>query len=185
MVPIARRIARAASGGPGPELAVYRLLNSARGWDTRHTPVKDVRWALDRVAERHGRRLPTCLVGHSLGGRAALLSTARPEVRCTVALAPWVYPSDVPAGLAGERILIVHGSGDRVASPERSAELARRLSRHAEVSYVTVRGGRHAMLSRHGVFTGLAADFVSTSLLGAEPAGALSRLSDGGGWIEV
>ncbi|MGI9184443.1 MAG: hypothetical protein ACR2GZ_05680 [Solirubrobacteraceae bacterium] len=46
MIPIARRIAAEARG----RLAVYRVLNSARGWDTRHTPVKDVRWALDEVA---------------------------------------------------------------------------------------------------------------------------------------
>jgi hypothetical protein len=65
MIPIARRIARAGKG----RIAVYRLLNSRRGWDTRHTPVHDANWALDQMPD-----LPTCLVGHSLGGRAAILA---------------------------------------------------------------------------------------------------------------
>lgn len=181
MVPIARRLARL----DGSRLAVYRLLNSARGWDTHHTPVQDTRWALDRIAGRHGQALPSCLVGHSLGGRAALLTAGRPEVVSAVALAPWVYPTDVATGLGGKQLLIVHGSQDRIASPERSAELARRLSRHAEVSYVTVQGGTHAMLRRHAAFTGLAAEFVAATLLGAGDAGTLSLVRAGKNWITV
>jgi alpha/beta superfamily hydrolase len=181
MVPIARHLARAGAG----RLAVYRLLNSSRGWDTKHTPVQDARWALARIAERHGGALDTCLVGHSLGGRAALLSAARPEVRSAVALAPWVYPTDVPAGLNGQRMLIVHGASDRVARPERSEALARRLSETAEVAYVSVARGKHAMLARHRVFTGLAADFVTETLLGRAASGTLARIDAGERWIRV
>jgi dienelactone hydrolase len=181
MVPIARRVARAGEG----RLAVFRLLNAVRGWDTKHTPVQDARWALEQIAERHGGRLPTCLVGHSLGGRAALLSAARPEVRSVVALAPWVYPTDVPTGLSGERILIVHGAQDRVASPERSAALARRLARDAEVTYVNVESGRHAMLRRHSVFAGLAAGFAAHTLLGGAGTGPLARITAGERWIQL
>jgi pimeloyl-ACP methyl ester carboxylesterase len=83
MVPIGRRVARAGVG----RLAVFRLLNSRRGWDASHTPVQDAQWALDQLADRHGCRLPTCLVGHSLGGRAAILTAGRAEVRSVVALA--------------------------------------------------------------------------------------------------
>lgn len=140
MIPIAHRIARAG----GDRLAVFRLLNARRGWDTTHTPVQDARWALEEIADRVGR-LPTCLVGHSLGGRAALLSAGAPAVRGVVALAPWVYPTDIAPGAADRRILIVHGARDRVASPERSAALARALGAH----YVSVAEGKHAML-RHG-----------------------------------
>jgi Alpha/beta hydrolase family len=100
MVPIARRIARATRG----RVAVFRLLNSRRGWDTHHTPVVDARWDLDRITERFGASVPACLVGHSLGGRAALLSAGPPEVRSVAALAPWVYPTDVPTGLSDQRI---------------------------------------------------------------------------------
>jgi pimeloyl-ACP methyl ester carboxylesterase len=181
MVPIANRLGHLDAS----RLAVYRLLNSARGWDTHHTPVQDARWALDRIAARHGKPLPTSLVGHSLGGRAALLTAGRTEVVSTVALAPWVDPTDVASGLDGKQILIVHGSQDRIASPERSAELARRLSRHAEVSYVTVQGGKHAMLRRHAAFTGLATEFVGATLLGAADAGTLALVRAGKNWITV
>ena len=74
MIPIAQRIARAGRG----RLAVVRLLNSVRGWDTRHTPVEDVRWALEQLRSEYDG-LPTCLVGHSLGGRAALLAGDQPS----------------------------------------------------------------------------------------------------------
>jgi len=161
MIPIAKRIARA--GGRG-ELAVYRLLNSTRGWDTHHTPVDDARWALDQLAERAGGPRRTCLVGHSLGGRAALFAANRPEVISAVALAPWVSPTDRPGGLDDRQILIVHGSRDRIASPERSTALAERLSGTARVKYVSVEGGKHAMLKHHDEFSGLAADFALETL---------------------
>ncbi len=161
MIPIAKRIARAGKG----ELAVFRLLNSQRGWETSHTPVKDTEWALCQVRDRLGGVLPTCLVGHSLGGRAAILASGSPQVRCAVALAPYVYPSDIPP-LHGQRIVIVHGSGDRIASPSRALELARRLAGRTPTGFVLVRGGKHAMLRRHGEFSGLAADFATHSLLG-------------------
>ena len=162
MIPIAKRIARAGRG----RLAVHRLLNSRRGWDGHHTPVMDVHWALEQLAARPGGSGPICLVGHSLGGRAALLAAGRPEVVSAVALAPWVTASDAPSGLGGKRILIVHGSGDRIASPERSAALARRIRDEAEVDYVTVEGGKHAMLSHHAEFSGPATRLALETLLG-------------------
>ena len=183
MVPIARRAARAGHG----RLAVFRLLNSVRGWDTHHTPLRDVSWALDQVAERLGRRLPTCLIGHSLGGRAALLGAGAPEVRSAAALAPWVLPSDRPGHLAGRRVLIVHGSADRIASPRRSGELAERLAgeAEAEVTYVCVEGGKHAMLARHDLFDGLAADFAALTLLGLAGGDPLEEALGAGGFVSL
>ena len=165
MIPIARRIRRAGKG----RLAVYRLLNSARGWDARHTPLRDAQWALEQIAQRLGADLPVCLVGHSLGGRAALLSAGRPQVRSAVALAPWVYPTDVADGLTDQRLLIVHGTRDRIASPARSAALARALAERVSVDYVSVEGGKHAMLRHHRRFDGLAADFAVATLLEGRP----------------
>lgn len=161
MIPVANRIARAGDG----RLAVYRLLNSRRGWDAHHTPVDDAHWALGQLAERRGGTLPTCLVGHSLGGRAALFAASRPEVRSAVALAPWVSPLDQPPGLDGRQILIVHGAEDGIASPQRSAALAERLGGVARVPYVSIDGGRHAMLRHHAKFTNPAADCVVETLL--------------------
>jgi dienelactone hydrolase len=178
MIPIARRIAQAGR----QRLAVFRLLNTTRGWDTSHTPVDDARWALARMAERLGT-LPTCLVGHSLGGRAALLAAG--QAHSVVALAPWVYPTDVPQRLDGQEILIVHGARDRVASPQRSAALARALSARARVGYVCVEGGKHAMLARHRLFDGLAAGFAAATLLGIPTTGPLARIAAGERWITV
>jgi predicted esterase len=181
MLPIAHRVARAGKG----RLAVYRLLNSTRGWDTHHTPVRDAEWALGEIAERHGRRLPTCLIGHSLGGRAALLAVGAEEVRSVVALAPYIVPGDHPRGAAGRRVLIVHGARDRVAGPTRSLALAEALEREAEVTYVCVEGGKHAMLREHATFDGLAAGFASTTLLGTPPAGPLARIPAGESFVRL
>ena len=159
MVPIASRLARAGRG----RLAVHRLLNSSRGWDSAHTPVDDVRWALGRVRERYGD-LPVALVGHSLGGRAALLAGGADGVRNVVALNPWVYPDD-DADLTGRRVLVVHGTEDRVASLQRARAVVANLRRRADVELREVPGGKHAML-RHGrVFETAATTFVVQTLL--------------------
>lgn len=182
MIPIAGRISRAGRG----RLAVFRLLNSTRGWDTRHTPVHDVHWALARLRERFGEDLPTCLVGHSLGGRAALLSADQPAVRSAVALAPWVYESDGDRlDLSGRRILVVHGDGDRIASIRRAEVVASALRRTTDVGFVRVAGGTHAMLRHHHVFDKLAADFAAATLLGDRPRGPVARVLGGQSLVEV
>jgi pimeloyl-ACP methyl ester carboxylesterase len=172
MLPIARRVARAGQH----RLAVFRLLNSRRGWDAHHTPTRDAHWAMDRIADRIGE-VPVCLIGHSLGGRAALLAAG--QAHSVVALAPWVYPSDVAPGLHGQRILFVHGTDDRIASPQRSAALARALGEHAEVAYVSVLGGKHAMLRRHAQFDRLAADYALATLLGTHYTDVVGRIEAG------
>jgi dienelactone hydrolase len=174
MIPIAHRIAWSGRR----RLAVFRLLNTTRGWDASHTPVDDARWALAQLRERLGA-LPTCLVGHSLGGRAALLAAG--DAHSVVALAPWVYPTDVPRGLDGQEILIVHGARDRIASPQRSAALARTLG----AGYVCVRDGTHAMLRRRRLFDGLAASFAAATLLGLPRQGPLARLAAGEARVTV
>jgi hypothetical protein len=87
--------------------------------------------------------------------------------------------------LSDQRILIVHASEDRIASPERSAALARNLGRQVPVSYVSVRGRKHAMLRRHGVFSALAAEFAAVTLLGASAQGAIARAQAGEAWATV
>lgn len=159
MIPIARRIARAGDG----RLAVLRLLNTHRGWDRVHTPVMDVRWALARIQDQYPDA-PCCLVGHSLGGRAALLAGGEPRVRSVVGLNAWVYPTD-GADLRGRRVLMVHGTEDRVAPLANAAAVAERLSTVTDVEFATVEGGKHAML-RHGRrFEQRAADFAVATLL--------------------
>ncbi len=173
MVPIARRIARAGRGG----LATYRLLNSYRGWDTHHTPVDDTHWAIAQVRERYAD-VPVCLVGHSLGGRAALMAGEHDGVESVVALNPWVQPSD-RADLRGRDVLIVHGDADRIAIPSRAQAVARTLARTTDVAWLTVEGGKHAMLSRGRVFESAAADWATATLLGRDVGDPVARLLAG------
>lgn len=181
MIPIARRVAAAGRR----RLAVVRLLNSVRGWDTEHTPVDDAHWALDQLAERFGTALPTCLVGHSLGGRAALYAAARPEVRSVVALAPWVYADDGRHDLSGRRVLVVHGTADRIASPQRSRAVARDLGRTADVGYVSVADGTHSMLRHHGRFDAYAAEFARATLLDEPAGGPVGDVLAGEAWVDA
>jgi len=173
MVPIARRIARAGRG----RLAVVRLLNSVRGWDVNHTPVDDVRWALEQLRAEHDG-LPICLVGHSLGGRAALLSGDQPGVRSVAALNPWVHRTD-HADLAGCSVLVVHGTDDRIADPQRSAAMAKSLARTTDVGYLRVTDGRHAMLRHRSAFENAASDFARATLLGDEVGPPVAGLLKG------
>lgn len=155
MIPVAQRIARAGRG----RLGVVRLLNSYRGWDTHHTPVDDATWAIRQLGERWPG-VPVALVGHSLGGRAALLAAADDAVTTVVALNPWVYPQDGVA-LPGRAVLVLHGDRDRIAPPARAEEVARRIGRSTDVEFRLVEGGKHAML-RHGrEFEQAAAAFVT------------------------
>lgn len=170
MVPIAARIAARSRG----RLAVFRLLNSVRGWDATHTPVHHVRWALAEIHRRFGD-LPAALVGHSLGGRAAILSADAEPVRAVAALNPWVYPHDGRVDTSGREFLVVHGTDDRVAEPGRSLAAAALLREGNTVGYVRVAGGTHAMLRRRHLFDGLAADFVARTFLGADTSAVLER----------
>jgi alpha-beta hydrolase superfamily lysophospholipase len=181
MVPIARGIAGAGRG----RLAVFRLLNSVRGWDTHHTPVHDVAWGLERLRERFGQDLPTCLVGHSLGGRAALLAGGQPGVRSVVALSPWVYPTEGRRDLGGRQVLIVHGNEDRIASPARAVAVAKDLGRSAQVGYINVDGGRHSMVRHHQQFDRYAADFARATLLGDPVGGPVAQVLDGATWVDA
>ena len=66
-----------------------------------------------------------------------------------------------------------------IASAARSAALAKVLSSRADVAYVSVEGGKHAMLRHHDAFDGLAADFAAWSLLGIERDGVIEQLARG------
>ena len=160
MIPTARAVASTGRG----RLAVYRLLNRYRGWDTQHTPVDDADWAMNQLGGRFPG-VPFGLVGHSLGGRAALLAGDAPGVRSVVALNPWVYPSDL-ADLSGRRVLIVHGLRDRIASPARARQVAHNLARTADVEFVPIEEGKHAMLGHGREFDRRAAEFTAEVLLG-------------------
>jgi pimeloyl-ACP methyl ester carboxylesterase len=152
MLPIARRIARSR------DLAVFRLLNSRRGWGHDNTPLADVRWALEEVRDQLGD-VPVVLVGHSLGGRAALLASTEPAVVGAVVLNGYLLPGDESVDPAGRRLLFVHGTSDRIASYATAQRVAALLRTRTDVEFVTVEGGKHAMLRHGAAFDGAAAAF--------------------------
>lgn len=170
MVPVALRVAAASRG----RLLVARVVNTYRGWDASRSPVADAVQALDDLAERYGD-LPACLVGHSLGGRAAVRAAVeRARVRGVVALAPWVHADD-GRGLRGRRVLVVHGSRDALAPEARALAMVRALADDNDVGVVRLAQGGHALLREQGVVDALAADFVREVLLGARPRTDLLR----------
>lgn len=158
MSPIARALHRA---GRADGLAVWLVRYRYRGWNgDEMSPVADTRWALDEIRRRHGG-VPTVLAGHSMGGRTALRVADDESVRGVVALAPWLFDSEPVDQLAGRRILIVHGTRDRVTSPSASrryAERARAVTN--DVEYVAIRGETHAMLLRAHTWNRLTTRFV-------------------------
>jgi dienelactone hydrolase len=118
-------------------------------------PVRDVEWALDRIAERYD--VPICLLGHSMGARAALRAAGHPAVVSVVALAPWCPPAEPVAQLAGRTVAIAHGVRDRITDPARSLELA--LRAHpvaARLARFELRGTGHTMLQRLPVWQSFA-----------------------------
>ena len=144
MVPFGWAIRRRAVG-----VAVARLRYRHRGWNgPAADPVADVEAALARIeARRPGT--PVVLVGHSMGGRAAIAAAGDPHVLGVVALAPWIPRDDPVAQLAGKAVVVIHGTADHRTSPEGSARFAAAIAGiAASVEYVSVPGGDHAML-RH------------------------------------
>lgn len=136
-----------AAGGDG--VAVAALRNRYRGWNgPAADPVADALWALGEIERRCGA-VPVVVVGHSMGGRAALRVAGEPSVRAVAALAPWLPAEEPIAQLAGRTVLIVHGDRDSVTSADASLAYVRRVADVAErVCFWRVPGGHHAMLER-------------------------------------
>jgi dienelactone hydrolase len=170
MAPFARRIARRGGG----RVAVARLRYASRGWNATlgsPAPVGDADWALRQLTERFPG-LPIGLIGHSMGGRTALRVGGHPQVRGIAALAPWLPAREPVDQLAGRRVLLMHGSADRMTSPAGTEAFAGRLeAAGAAVSLVSVNGEGHAMLHRAQLWHELSSQFVlSTVLPDFEPA---------------
>jgi pimeloyl-ACP methyl ester carboxylesterase len=151
-------------------LAVAHMRYVVRGWNgAERAPVGDVRWVLDQLAERHPGR-PVALIGHSMGGRAAVYAAAHPSVRTVVGLAPWLEAGDPYRGVEGRAVLVAHGDHDRITAPAASAAWTRQAATVTQpVGYVRVRDDGHAMLRRATLWHGLATEFVVATLLG-DPA---------------
>ncbi|WP_299444070.1 alpha/beta hydrolase [uncultured Phycicoccus sp.] len=150
----------------GDRLVVLRLKNRVRGWNgTRQDPVQDARWALERI-RRVLPGVPIALVGHSMGGRVALLLASDAGVAAVAALAPWIE-GDTRQPRPGTAVLLMHGTRDRMTDPRRTAIVARRWDESgADVRHLEVPDAAHAMLRRASYWHRTVADFVSAELLG-------------------
>ncbi|MET7378465.1 alpha/beta fold hydrolase [Streptomyces sp. NPDC005526] len=148
MRPFVRAVA-ADSGRDDVLLAQVRYRH--RGWNgAQADPLRDTERALDELEDLTGG-LPVVLVGHSMGGRAALRAAAHPRVRAVLALAPWCPPGEPVGHLAGKHVVVLHGNRDRITSPADSAAYVRRArGAGARAAMVLLDNGDHAMLRRLG-----------------------------------
>jgi dienelactone hydrolase len=170
-----------ADRGIGTYLVRYR----AAGWNGASADAyTDVRWSLEQIRAEHGTDVPIVLVGHSMGGRAALRAGGEPQVRSVCALAPWTPPGEPVAHLRDQTVAILHGRGDRWVPAALSADFAVRAQRAgARVARFTVAGG-HSMLRRAHLWHTFVRDVVLAGT-GVEPmrpdvVDALDRPSPGG-----
>lgn len=166
MRPFLRALSRE-PGGSHIVLAEARYRH--RGWNgDRADAARDAAEAVAELSRRTGGA-PTVLVGHSMGGRAALRAAGHPSVTGVVALAPWCPPGEPVAQLAGTRLVFVHAEADRITSPGESLRMATEArAAGAEVCRYLLPGGDHAMLRDAGLWHALTAA-ATYGLLGLTP----------------
>jgi acetyl esterase/lipase len=162
MLPFARMLARRG-------LAVYALRYRVRGWNApARDALVDAGWATMVLADRHPGA-PVALLGHSMGGRAALGAAAAANVVAVCALAPWLAGSDPVAQLAGRAVLIAHGDRERYTDPAESLAYAvRAKAAGVSVCRFELPGAGHFMLSRVRDWNALVRGFV-LGVTGVEP----------------
>lgn len=160
-------VVRQAGSQHGLETQVlrYRLA----GWNGEAADAfNDVQWAIEAIRSQHGDGVPIVLVGHSMGGRAALRAGGDPQVSAVCALAPWTPPGEPVAQLRGRTVAILHGRGDRWVPAQLSADFAvRAREAGASVARFTV-GGGHSMLRGAAAWHDFARD-VALAATGIEP----------------
>lgn len=148
------------AAGAGQGLTTGLLRYRVAGWNGGAADAHaDVRWALRRIHADHGD-VPVVIVGHSMGGRAALRAGGEPQVAAVCALAPWTPPGEAVDHLRGATVAILHGRDDRWVPAALSAAFAvRAREAGAHVARSTVAGG-HSMLRRAPLWHAFARDVV-------------------------
>jgi dienelactone hydrolase len=133
----------AADRGISTQLLRYRVA----GWNGAEADAyNDVRWAIEQLRAEYSAHVPIVLVGHSMGGRAALRAGGDPQVAAVCALAPWTPPGEPVHHLRGRTVAILHGRGDRWVPAKLSADFALRAREDgAHMARFTAPGG-HSML---------------------------------------
>ncbi len=155
--------ARALKHVPGP-IAVARLRFRYRGWNGADaSPLADARSALADIRSRYPG-VPIALIGHSMGGRAALsLAADEADVRLVVGLAPWIERGD-PRPDAGQQTILIHGDRDLICPLWGSRRTVEEMqSQGLEATLIRVARSDHAMLLRARVWTALVTDIVAAA----------------------
>lgn len=143
-----RPFARAVAGSRAArDVVVAQVRYEHRGWNGhRADPVHDVWQALRELCCVAGP-LPVVLVGHSMGGRAALRAAADPLVRAVVGLAPWCPPGEPVLHLGDTAVVLLHDEADRVTDAQGSWDYVRRArARGARAAGIAMPTGGHAMV---------------------------------------
>ncbi|MFD3536915.1 alpha/beta fold hydrolase [Streptomyces sp. NPDC058664] len=144
MRPFAAAVTRAVRGR---DVLIGEVRYRHRGWNgSRADAVRDAESALAALRERAGS-VPVVLIGHSMGGRAALRAAADQAVRGVVALAPWCPAGEPVDHLSGRRLYLLHDETDRVTSARESWDFVRRArAAGADAVGIPMPTGGHAML---------------------------------------
>ncbi|MFD9128200.1 alpha/beta fold hydrolase [Kitasatospora sp. NPDC059571] len=187
MRPFARAVERATAGA-GVAVGVVRY--RCRGWNgDRADAARDTTAALQDLAEELGP-IPTVLIGHSMGGRAALRAAGHPCVTGVVALAPWCPEGEPCDQLEGRRVVVLHGERDKITDPGAAAVFATRArSAGAHTAgYLVARSG-HTLLHRaptwHRTTAELTAGLLGLGRLPAAVSAALALPADDGGGLRL
>jgi len=178
MFPFGRSVLRAGRR----RIVLATLRYAVRGWNGElESPLQDARWALDQIAERFAG-LPIGLIGHSMGGRVALRVADHRAGRAggvssVAALAPWFPPGEPIPQMSHQRLLLAHGTADRITDPGQTFELAENLAAEGvDVELVRFPGARHSMLFPAKPWHDLAASFMVRTLLTQVPGGPEANL---------
>jgi hypothetical protein len=161
MIPLALAIRHGLRGGG---IVVSWPRYRVRGWNGElASPVPDLRAVVDEIVARFGA-IPVVLIGHSMGARAAFRVAGHPAVSAVAGLAPWLPPTEPVDQLAGRRVLLAHGTADRITSPGETWAYAERARSVTRAATIEVRGGEHTMLRRAPLWHRLAVEFSRLSL---------------------
>lgn len=166
MRPIQKHLA---ARGQADGVAAWLLHYRVPGWNgAAADPARDAHWALSEIRSRYGD-VPVVLLGHSMGGRAAIRVADDASVIGVCALAPWLPPQEPLPRLTGRTLLIAHGTRDRWVDPRGSYQFAvRAKTSQPEVARFEVRDVGHAMLRRASDWHAFARN-AALGVLGVEP----------------
>ncbi len=158
MTPFARAVTRRVLPG---RLLVADVRYRHRGWNgVRADAAHDARQALHELTGLYPG-VPVVLVGHSMGGRAALRAAGHPLVRGVIALAPWCPPDEPAAHLAARQVICLHDENDTVTDARATWDfLARAHHLGGMTCGIAMPHGGHAMLRGSRAWHRITADTV-------------------------